>query len=90
MLIMRIRDLQKETWQETWAKYYNHRPFPTPGPYIREKILMALACQYQAVDMDVVSSWLKDNGFPDYLYLTPIEADKITRDVIEATERQEN
>ncbi|KAG6087021.1 hypothetical protein E4U15_000202 [Claviceps sp. LM218 group G6] len=32
MALVRIRDIKRIGWQDTWARYYGQRPFPTLGP----------------------------------------------------------
>lgn len=88
--IMRIRDLKKHRWEEAWARYYTDPPFPTPSPYIREKMLVALAYYYQATDdVAVLAAWMKGNGFPDELHLTPLETAEAARIVFDYTDAQE-
>jgi hypothetical protein len=43
MALVRIKDLQRRNWQDVWARYHEHRPFPTPGNYMRKAMLLALA-----------------------------------------------
>ncbi|KAG6310685.1 hypothetical protein E4U22_003144, partial [Claviceps purpurea] len=62
MALVRIKDIKRIGWQDTWARYYGQRPFPTPGPYLRKSMLMALACHWETTDLQVMNSWLTDNG----------------------------
>ncbi|KAK2012214.1 hypothetical protein LZ32DRAFT_605663 [Colletotrichum eremochloae] len=86
MALIRIKNTNRPNWQDVWARYYETRPFPTPGPYMRKSMLLALASHYSTTDLDVVNSWLKDNGFETSLQLTPDETTEAARRVLEAVE----
>ncbi len=53
--------------EQIWARYYQQRPFPRLGNYMRKSILLALATHFQAADMKVVESWMAE---PWVLYTT--------------------
>ncbi|KAG6123845.1 hypothetical protein E4U12_000574 [Claviceps purpurea] len=86
MALVRIKDIKRIGWQDTWARYYGQRPFPTPGPYLRKSMLMALACHWQTTDLQVMNSWLTDNGFETPLALTNDEVVETARRVHLAVE----
>ncbi|GKT97716.1 hypothetical protein CT0861_11765 [Colletotrichum tofieldiae] len=86
MALIRIKDLNCDKWRDIWARYYEVRPFPTPGNYMRRSMLLALASHYSTTDLDVVDSWLKDNGFETPLQLTKEEATEAARRVHAAVE----
>ncbi|KAG6154114.1 hypothetical protein E4U51_008710 [Claviceps purpurea] len=86
MALVRIKDIQQTGWQDTWARYYDQRPFPTPGRYLRKSMLMALACHFETTDLQVMNSWLTDNGFETTLTLTNDEVVETARRVHLAVE----
>ncbi|CCE34725.1 uncharacterized protein CPUR_08661 [Claviceps purpurea 20.1] len=86
MALVRIKDTERTGWRDTWARYYGQRPFPTPGPYVRKSMLMALACHWQTTDLQVMNSWLTDNGFETPLALTNDEVVETARRVHLAVE----
>ncbi|KAI1174466.1 hypothetical protein F4777DRAFT_599491 [Nemania sp. FL0916] len=61
--------------------YYEQRPFATPGPYIRRRMLLALATRFGSVDAKAVERWMTDNGFETPLKLTNAEATEAARRV---------
>ncbi|KAG6117171.1 hypothetical protein E4U14_008055 [Claviceps sp. LM454 group G7] len=86
MALVRIRDIKRIGWQDTWARYYGQRPFPTPGPYLRKSLLMALACHFDTSDLEVVNSWMTEHGFDAPLQLTDDELVETARRVHLAVE----
>lgn len=90
MALIRIKDLKRRGWETIWARYYDQRPFPTPGPYMRKSMLLAIATHFETTDIEVVNSWIKGNGFETAeLELTKEEADQAARLVLEAVEAAE-
>ena len=87
MALVRIKDLKRSNWQSIWARYHYHRPFPTPGNYIRNSMLIALAKYSGTTDMDTIGSWIRDNGFDSPLSLTSDEAREAARRVLETVYR---
>ncbi|KAK7418466.1 hypothetical protein QQX98_003958 [Neonectria punicea] len=86
MALIRIKDLKRSGWQGIWARYYEQRPFPTPGNYMRQSMLFALATHFGTVDMQVVDSWIVGHGFDSPLKLTDDEATEAARRVLVAVE----
>ncbi|KAG5981937.1 hypothetical protein E4U54_006444, partial [Claviceps lovelessii] len=81
MALVRIRDLQRAGWQNTWARYYTQRPFPTPKPYIRKSMLIALATYFKTTDLKAIDSWIDDHGFTSNLQLHPDASTEAARRV---------
>ncbi|KAK3360830.1 hypothetical protein B0T24DRAFT_660656 [Lasiosphaeria ovina] len=81
MALVRIKDVKRQGWQDVWARYYQQRPFPTPGNYLRRSMLLALATHYGTADMEVVASWITDHGFDSPLMLTDEESTEAARRV---------
>ncbi|KAI9901842.1 hypothetical protein N3K66_003659 [Trichothecium roseum] len=67
MALVRIKDLKRPKWRSVWARYHNYRPFPTPGNYIRQSMLVALAKHANTTDLDTIGSWISENGFDTQL-----------------------
>ncbi|QPH10680.1 hypothetical protein C2857_002115 [Epichloe festucae Fl1] len=88
MALVRIKDIKRNGWQDIWAKYYEQRPFPTPGPYLRKSMLMALASHFETTDLKVVDSWIDDYGFDTPLRLTKEEVMETARRVHLAVEER--
>lgn len=86
MALVRIKDIQRRGWQDVWARYYEQRPFPTPGNYMRKSMLLALATHFGTADMRVVNSWIVGHGFDSPLKLTDDETMEAARRVHEAVE----
>ncbi|KAK0631128.1 hypothetical protein B0T17DRAFT_530220 [Bombardia bombarda] len=86
MTLIRIKDLKQDGWEKTWAKYHYQRPFPTPGPYMRQSMLLALATYIDVTDLNIVDSWIRDNGFESQLSLSTEEATEAARRVIKGME----
>ncbi|KAK3360846.1 hypothetical protein B0T24DRAFT_123940 [Lasiosphaeria ovina] len=86
MALVRIKDIKRQGWQDIWARYYQQRPFPTPGNYLRRSMLLALATHFGTVDMEVGASWITDYGFDSPLMLTDEESTEAARRVHAAAE----
>ncbi|KAI2602309.1 hypothetical protein GGR54DRAFT_654390 [Hypoxylon sp. NC1633] len=84
MTLVRIKDLRRPGWEDVWARFYNERPFPTPTHYMRRSMLLAITTHYGTTDMNVVNSWIRDNGFDAPLQLTDDEATEAARRVLSA------
>jgi hypothetical protein len=81
MALVRIKDIGRNEWESTWARYYEQRPFPTPGNYMRRSMLLALATHFQVADMKVVESWIADHGFDTPLRMDTDQAREVARRV---------
>ncbi|KAM5352789.1 hypothetical protein ACJ41O_005511 [Fusarium nematophilum] len=86
MALIRIKDIKRRGWDTIWARYYQQRPFPTPGNYMRQSMLLALATHFGTADMNVVESWIADQGFDSPLKLTNDETTEAARRVHEAVQ----
>ncbi|KAM0431002.1 hypothetical protein ACHAPT_005636 [Fusarium lateritium] len=84
MTLVHIKDHKRHGWDTIWARYYQQRPFPTPGNYMRKSMLLALATHFGPADMNVVESWIADQGFESPLKLTEDESTEAARRVYEA------
>ncbi|CAH0034434.1 unnamed protein product [Clonostachys rhizophaga] len=89
MTLVRIKDMRTRGWETVWSKYYANRPFPTPTPYMRKSMLLALATHFETTSMGVIESWMTDHGFVSTspLELTIEESDEVARIVIEAMDQ---
>lgn len=83
MALVRIKDVQRSGWKAVWARYYQEAPFPTPGPYLRKSMLLALATHFGTIttNMKVIDSCIKENGFDSPLILTDVETREAARRV---------
>ncbi|KAK0728447.1 hypothetical protein B0T26DRAFT_748667 [Lasiosphaeria miniovina] len=81
MALIRIKDVKRQRWQDVWARYYQQRPFPTPGNYMRQSMLLALATYFGTAEMRVVESWIVDHGFDSPLILNDDESAEAARRV---------
>lgn len=81
MGMIRIKDLNRPGWQDTWARYYEQGPFPTPRKYMRKSMVLALATHYGTMDMGVVDSWLVKHGFDSPLTLTTLPLKTTTKSI---------
>ncbi|KAK0721131.1 hypothetical protein B0H67DRAFT_213043 [Lasiosphaeris hirsuta] len=81
MALIRIKDVKRQGWQDVWARYYQQRPFPTPGNYMRQSMLLALATHFGTAEMNVVKSWIADHGFDSPLMLSDDESAEAARRV---------
>ncbi|KAK0725941.1 hypothetical protein B0H67DRAFT_598949 [Lasiosphaeris hirsuta] len=61
------------------ARYYQQRPFSTPGNYMRQSMLLALATHFGTAEMNVVESWIADHGFDSPLMLNNDESTEAAR-----------
>lgn len=89
MALIRIKDIQRRGWEQIWARYYQQRPFATPGPYMRRSMLLALSTHFGATDMSVIESWIADHGFDTDLKLADAEATEVARRIHETMEATE-
>lgn len=87
MALVRIKDLERPKWRSVWARYHNYRPFPTPGNYIRQSMLIALAKHANTTDLDTIGSWISEYGFDTQLQLTPEESAEALRRVLRTVYR---
>lgn len=81
MALIRIRDLEAQGWKETWAKYFAHQPFPTPGNYLPQSMLFVLHQHYAATDVEVLESWTRGQGFGKPITVSEEESKKIAERV---------
>lgn len=79
MALVRLRDTNSREWRDVWARYYTQRPFPTPGKYMRQSMLLAIATHHATTDLDVVNSWIKGHGFDSPLQLDEAECTEAAR-----------
>lgn len=86
MALIRIKDLKRKGWEDTWARFYTQRPFPTPGRYMRKSMLLALATHFGTTDSNSLESWITEHGFDSPLQLADSEATEAARRVHEAVE----
>lgn len=86
MALIRIKDVKRQGWRDVWARYYQQKPFPNPGNYLRQSMLLALATHFGTADMSVIESWIVDNGFESPLMLTEDETTEAARRVHLAVE----
>ncbi|OAA60561.1 hypothetical protein SPI_05685 [Niveomyces insectorum RCEF 264] len=86
MALVRMKDVGRRGWREVWARYYSQRPFPMPGNYMRQSMLLALTTHFEVADMHAVGSWIRDHGFDSPLKLTDDEAAEAARRVHVAVE----
>ncbi|KAK4067392.1 uncharacterized protein Triagg1_7572 [Trichoderma aggressivum f. europaeum] len=96
MSLIRVRHEKCYGWEITWAEYYDQRPFPSPGNYMRQSMLMALATHFETADIQVIDSWISDHGFETPLKMTDEEIEEAARrvhkaveDVVRSAEQQE-
>ncbi|PTB69387.1 hypothetical protein BBK36DRAFT_1109701 [Trichoderma citrinoviride] len=64
--LVRIKDLGRANWRHVWARYYHEQPFPKPSSYMRRSVVRALATYFAVPDMNVVESWVYNQGFESY------------------------
>lgn len=81
MALIRIKDDARPGWQDLWARYYQQRPFPTTGNYMRKSMLRALATHFGTAQMEVLESWITDHGFDSPLVLNEDESTEAARRV---------
>ncbi|KAH6614652.1 hypothetical protein B0J18DRAFT_485809 [Chaetomium sp. MPI-SDFR-AT-0129] len=81
MALIRIKDDGRPGWQDLWARYYQQRPFPTTGNYMRKSMLRALATHFGTAQMDIVESWITDDGFDSPLIVNDDERTEAARRV---------
>ncbi|KAK0709455.1 hypothetical protein B0T26DRAFT_652111 [Lasiosphaeria miniovina] len=81
MALIRIKDVKCQGWQDVWARYYQQRPFLTPGNYMRQSMLLALATHFGTAEMRVVESWIVDHSFDSPLILNDDESAEAARRV---------
>ncbi|KAK3360678.1 hypothetical protein B0T25DRAFT_536161 [Lasiosphaeria hispida] len=86
MALVRIKDVQRTGWKDVWARYYEQRPFATPGPWMRKSMLQGLANHFQVADVRMVESWIVEHGFETPLRLSVEESTEVARRVHEAVE----
>ncbi|KAI1820896.1 hypothetical protein F4861DRAFT_521266 [Xylaria intraflava] len=86
MVLVRIKDVRRRGWEDVWAKYYQQRPFPTPGNHMRRSLLLAVANHFGTAEMTVVESWIHDHGFDAPLQFTDDEATEVAPRVHVAVE----
>ncbi|KAI2615196.1 hypothetical protein GGR54DRAFT_301656 [Hypoxylon sp. NC1633] len=84
--LLRIRDIRSGDWRDIWARYYEQRPFPTPTPYMRRGMLLALSTFYETTDMTVVESWMAGHGLNSSSPLKTDEEEEAARQVMTAVE----
>ncbi|EHK46066.1 hypothetical protein TRIATDRAFT_88556 [Trichoderma atroviride IMI 206040] len=81
MALIRIKDLQCLGWENVWARFYNLRPFGTPGNYMRRNMLLALATHHGTVGLAEMSAYIAGHGFDTPINLTEEETAEAARRV---------
>ncbi|KAL7914913.1 hypothetical protein GGI35DRAFT_435561 [Trichoderma velutinum] len=81
MALIRLKDCGYDGWRQIWACYYEQRPFPPAGNYMRTAMIKALATYFQVADMRVVESWINDQGFGTQIQIRDDQAKELARRV---------
>ncbi|KAI0202598.1 hypothetical protein F4808DRAFT_420699 [Astrocystis sublimbata] len=89
LALVRMRDIQPHGWKETWARLFTTKPFPTPGPYLRETILLAINQYLGTTDLKLIESWIRGQGFDDPIQLSSEHANRVASRVKAAIEEVE-
>ncbi|KAI9768414.1 MAG: hypothetical protein M1839_004111 [Geoglossum umbratile] len=77
--LLRCRQYKQPGWERVWATLKTNRPWPTPGPYLRRSMLMALAQAVGNVDEAEMEKLVETNTFRDNKCLAKDEEDEIAR-----------
>ncbi|KAI1750391.1 hypothetical protein F4782DRAFT_532498 [Xylaria castorea] len=86
MALVRIRDIHATGWKEVWARYFTKQPFPAPGNYLRQTMLLAISQHFQTTDVKLIESWIKGEGFEKPITLSDEEAARVANRVQAAVE----
>ena len=75
-------------WETVWAKLRTGRPWPTPGRYLRQSMLLALARAAGDVNEEEIVGLIDDRVFvvPERLALN--EEEEVARRVMEVHEQK--
>ncbi|KAI9767050.1 MAG: hypothetical protein M1839_004640 [Geoglossum umbratile] len=87
--LLRCRYYQQPGWEKVWAKMKTGQPWPTPGRYLRESMLLCLA---KAADSgicdDTIEELVREHTFSTADRLSVHEEEEIARRIQEIGERQ--
>ncbi|KAI9774729.1 MAG: hypothetical protein M1839_001649 [Geoglossum umbratile] len=84
--LLRCRQYKQPGWETVWATLKTNQPWPTPGPYLRRSMLMALAQAIGNVDNAAIENLVDSNTFRAEKSLAKDEEDEIARRVEESHE----
>ncbi|KAI9767852.1 MAG: hypothetical protein M1840_005345 [Geoglossum simile] len=84
--LLRCRQYKQPGWERVWTTLKTNRPWPTPGPYLRRSMLIALAQAVGNVDEAEIEKLVESNTFRDGRCLAKDEEDEIARRVGESHE----
>ncbi|KAI9767944.1 MAG: hypothetical protein M1839_004308 [Geoglossum umbratile] len=84
--LLRCRQYKQPGWERVWAMLKTNRPWPTPGPYLRRSMLMALAQAVGNVDEAEMEKLVESNTFCDEKCLAKDEEEEVARRVGESHE----
>ncbi|KAJ8126070.1 hypothetical protein O1611_g7568 [Lasiodiplodia mahajangana] len=79
MALVRIRDMEAPYWRQVWARYLTRPPFPTPGNYLRQSMLIAINQHFKTTDVKLIENWIKGQGFERPITLSEEDAKLVAK-----------
>jgi hypothetical protein len=87
--LLRCRYYQQPGWEGVWAKMKTGQPWPTPGRYLRESMLLCLAkATDSGIDDDTIEKITREHTFSSPDRLSAHEEEEIARRIQEIRERR--
>ncbi|KAI0854549.1 hypothetical protein F4860DRAFT_523145 [Xylaria cubensis] len=86
MALVRARDADLPGWKQEWARFFVEQPFPTPGSYLRNSMLIALNQHFEVTDAKLIEDWIQGQGFEAPIKLSPDETEIVASRVKAAAE----
>jgi HNH endonuclease len=78
--LLRCRYYQQPGWQEVWQKLKTSQPWPTPGRYLRESMLLCLARATDSeISDDTIEKLIQEHTFSTTDRLSDDEEEEIVR-----------
>ncbi|KAL9127145.1 MAG: hypothetical protein Q9217_003915 [Psora testacea] len=85
--LLRNKHYRRPGWEDSLEKFISQKPFPTPGRYLRESMLLTLARRVGDLSVEEERKLCDpDLTFSDSERLLPVEEDEIARRMLETTE----
>ncbi|KAJ2981706.1 hypothetical protein NUW58_g6618 [Xylaria curta] len=86
MALVRARDADLPGWKNEWARFFVEQPFPTPGSYLRNSMLIAINQHFGVPDAKLLENWIQGQGFEAPITLSPEEVEIVASRVKAAAE----
>ena len=87
--LLRCRRQREPGWENAWVNFRTGQPWPTPGRYLRQSMLLALARTVGDLNEGEIEGLVKERTFDVPERLADDEEKEVARRMLEAQQRRE-